>query len=72
MCYNHADVCEKFTLIPKNLHPKQAEILQELDSGKNVCGILPTGYGKSLTFVLPSLFHHEIILVICPLSFFND
>jgi len=30
--------------------PHQLEIIKELDSGRNVCAYLPTGFGKSLCF----------------------
>ena len=37
--------------IPYNLKPEQCKILQLLLDSKNVLGILPTGFGKSVIYV---------------------
>jgi bloom syndrome protein len=39
-------------LVPYQLKDKQLKVLEELLSGKDVVGILPTGYGKTLIFAL--------------------
>lgn len=42
------------------LKPEQANIIELVLKGKNVFGILPTGYGKSLTYMLPPLLLDEV------------
>lgn len=39
----------------KELHPKQLDAMRAMIDGKDVVGILPTGFGKSLCFQLPAL-----------------
>ncbi len=34
--------------------PKQYEIINSIIQQKDICAVLPTGYGKSLTFILPA------------------
>ena len=59
----------RFPHLPACLKPKQVEVLNLLSQGKNVLAILPTGYGKTLTFVIPALLSHgKISLVISPLK----
>ncbi|XP_072021632.1 ATP-dependent DNA helicase RecQ-like [Amphiura filiformis] len=53
--------------VSRCLKPKQEEVLNAIFEGKDVCGILPTGYGKSLIFLLPALFNDNITLVISPM-----
>ena len=36
--------------------PKQYEIINKIISGEDVCAILPTGYGKSLTYQIKGYF----------------
>ena len=72
MCYNHADVCEKFTLIPKNLCPKQAKNFTGIRS-KEKC----LRYTTNRLWQVPYVFVAVIIsswnyLSYLPLSFFND
>ena len=38
------------------LKPKQREIIGHVLTGGNVLGVLPTGYGKSLTYIFLHLF----------------
>lgn len=53
--------------IPK-LKEKQREILEELITNKkDVIGLLPTGYGKSMTYLLPPLITKKTIIIISPL-----
>lgn len=47
--------------------PNQYEIIQDVLSGKDVIGLLPTGGGKSLCYQLPSLYLKGVTLVISPL-----
>lgn len=39
----------------KELHPKQLDVMRAIIEGRDVVGILPTGFGKSLCFQLPAL-----------------
>lgn len=56
---------EKFNI--KVLKDKQKEIVDSVLNEEDVIGILPTGYGKSICFQLPSLIFDGITLVISPL-----
>lgn len=47
--------------------PKQYEIINNIIQGNDVLAILPTGYGKSLTFQLPGLYIDKTTIVISPL-----
>lgn len=47
--------------------PKQYEIINNLINGADVCAILPTGYGKSLTFQIPALYLDKTAIIISPL-----
>lgn len=49
------------------LKPKQEEIIRYVLKKRDCIGILPTGYGKSITFQLPALMTDGITLVITPL-----
>ena len=47
------------------LQPKQLEIVMALLDGRQVFGILPTGYGKSLCFAyLPNIFMKDSTLLV--------
>ena len=59
------------------LKDKQVEIITSVLEGKDVFGILPTGYGKTLCFTaLPAAFDlvlgkesgHSIVIVVSPLK----
>lgn len=65
-----ADLIEAF--IPGgSLHPSQVEILDSLDRGESVLGVMGTGRGKSLIFSLHAaeiaLIRHEMSLFVYPL-----
>ena len=45
----------------------QEEIIDNLMDGKDVIGLLPTGYGKSITFQLPALMLDGLTIVVSPL-----
>lgn len=51
----------------QELRPKQKEIIDCLLSGEHALALLPTGYGKSLCYQLPSQMLPGITLVISPL-----
>ena len=44
------------------LKPLQSEVLNDLLVGRNVVGILPTGYGKSLIYTMLPLMLDEVNL----------
>jgi ATP-dependent DNA helicase RecQ len=50
-----------------NLKDKQMEIIETLISGGDVVGLLPTGYGKSLTYLIPPLIKKKTMIIISPL-----
>ena len=54
-----------------NLHPSQQQILDALDAGQSVLGVMATGRGKSLTFQVHAtkraLLNHEVSVFIYPL-----
>jgi len=49
------------------LKEEQSKIVDSVINGNDTIGILPTGYGKSITFQLPALMLDGITLVITPL-----
>jgi superfamily II DNA helicase RecQ len=49
------------------LKTEQITVLDKLNAGRNVFAILPTGYGKSMLYVVPSITGMGISLVISPL-----
>ena len=49
------------------LKNKQYDIIQNIIQKKDVIGLLPTGYGKSLTYLLPPLIKKKAIFIISPL-----
>jgi ATP-dependent DNA helicase RecQ len=51
----------------QELRPKQREIIEGLLGGEHTLALLPTGYGKSLCYQLPSQMLPGITLVISPL-----
>lgn len=44
------------------LKPEQTEVLTLLETNKNVMAILPTGFGKSLLYLLPPLMLDEVCI----------
>lgn len=50
------------------LKPKQMEIIEALVTDKrDVVGLLPTGFGKSMTFLIPPLITKKVCIIISPL-----
>jgi ATP-dependent DNA helicase RecQ len=56
----------------QNLKDKQFEVINELLLGNDVIGLLPTGYGKSLCYLLPPLVTKKTIFIISPLISLMD
>lgn len=46
---------------------KQVEVIERILAGRNVLGLLPTGYGKSLTYQVPSQLLPGVTIVVSPL-----
>jgi RecQ family ATP-dependent DNA helicase len=55
-----------------NLKDKQIDVINELLLGKDVIGLLPTGYGKSMCYLIPSLVTKKAIIIISPLISLMD
>ena len=51
----------------KKLKPKQKEIINLILKKRDIVGILPTGYGKSICYILPFLLKPKNVIVISPL-----
>lgn len=51
----------------QNLKDKQIEVINSLLLGEDVIGLLPTGYGKSMCYLIPPLVSNKIIFIISPL-----
>jgi len=52
--------------------PKQYEIINRIINKEDICAILPTGYGKSLTFQMPALYLNMPAVIISPLISLMD
>jgi RecQ family ATP-dependent DNA helicase len=55
-----------------NLKEKQIQVINEILSGNDVIGLLPTGYGKSMCYILPPLLTKKIMFIISPLIALMD
>jgi superfamily II DNA helicase RecQ len=62
---------KKYWKIEK-LKDKQFNVINELLLGNDVIGLLPTGYGKSLCYLLPPLVTKKIMFIISPLISLMD
>jgi len=47
--------------------PNQYLIINQILNGFDVCAVLPTGYGKSLTFQIPAIYLNKPAIIVCPL-----
>lgn len=54
------------------LKEKQVNVINELLLGNDVIGLLPTGYGKSMCYLIPPLVTKKAILIISPLISLMD
>jgi ATP-dependent DNA helicase RecQ len=61
----YADILDKYW--GYDLKDKQIEVLDNFMGGKDVVGLLPTGYGKSMCYLIPPLITGKVILIISPL-----
>lgn len=52
---------------PVALKPAQQAVIAAVAEGRNVLGLLPTGFGKSFTFQLPALVLPGVTVVVSPL-----
>ncbi|MEY9937593.1 DEAD/DEAH box helicase [Streptacidiphilus sp. MAP5-3] len=52
---------------PTRLKDSQREVITAVAQGRNVLGLLPTGFGKSFCFQLPALVLPGVTLVVSPL-----
>lgn len=51
----------------ENFREKQYEIINKIINKQDICAILPTGHGKSLTFQIPAVYTNKVVIVISPL-----
>ncbi len=59
-------IIKKYWKIDK-LKDKQHELISHYMDGNDVIGLLPTGYGKSLCYLLPPLLSNKVMFIISPL-----
>lgn len=55
-----------------SFRPKQYEIINRIISKEDVCAVLPTGHGKSLTYQIPALYFDKPAVIISPLISLMD
>ena len=56
----------------KDLKDKQIEVINDLLLGNDVIGLLPTGYGKSMCYLIPPLVTKKVMFIISPLISLMD
>ena len=54
------------------LKDKQTELISHFIDNNDVIGLLPTGYGKSLCYLLPPLISNKVMIIISPLISLMD
>jgi RecQ family ATP-dependent DNA helicase len=54
------------------LKKKQIDVINELLLGNDVIGLLPTGYGKSMCYLIPPLVSNKTMIIISPLISLMD
>ena len=62
----YGDILQKYWGY-NELKDKQIEVLDNYMAGKDVIGLLPTGYGKSMCYLIPPLMSNKVMFVISPL-----
>jgi ATP-dependent DNA helicase RecQ len=63
------EIAQKINPAIKDLKPEQLKIIDLLNKGKKVLGVLPTGYGKSLCYQIPTYMRKNLLtIVISPLK----
>lgn len=55
-----------------NLKDKQIDVINELLLGNDVIGLLPTGYGKSMCYLIPPIVTNKVMFIISPLISLMD
>ena len=66
-----SQIIKKYWNIDK-LKDKQDELISHYIEGNDVIGLLPTGYGKSLCYILPPLISDKVMIIISPLISLMD
>ena len=61
-------ICEEYPQLPKNLKDEQKKGIDSICSGRHTLVVLPTGYGKSLVYIVSALLQRKIALIITPLK----
>lgn len=51
----------------EKLRSKQKKVIDAILDGKDVIGLLTTGYGKSICYLLPALYLKQTVIIISPL-----
>ena len=64
-------ILKKFWKIT-SLKDKQIDVINELLLGNDVIGLLPTGYGKSMCYILPPLVTKKVMFIVSPLISLMD
>lgn len=54
--------------LPPNLKVEQLQVIKHVCEGKHVLALLPTGFGKSLTFIVPPLLESKLAIIVSPLK----
>lgn len=71
MAIPYTDIIKKYWGY-NELKDKQIEVIENYMKGKDVVGLLPTGYGKSMCYLLPPLMTNRVMFIISPLISLMD